>query len=168
MTRPTRTNRDDVASHAVNLRITPPEREALEALARHQQAQLDGMGVAMQVSTASVLRSLIQQRAKEVFGGFPVRQGELPFEPKPEPVAVVAPEPEPLPEPKHSTPLVPDADKLRKRLNKAIESGKVTSQAAVAKNAGVDSGAVSRFLKGQNMIDAKRMAVAAALDRMGA
>lgn len=119
------------AEVTLTLRMTDHDRALLDRLVALRAEELSEMGAnEIDVTAASYLRGLIRREAKAK--GVVVPAAEPP---PPAPAAPAAPAPPP-PEDK-------EAEQLHAALLRAIEAGE--SQASIARRAGIDPGALSRF-----------------------
>lgn len=141
MARPLRENRDEVADVTLTIRITGPERAALDTLVARRAAQLGELGGS--VSAASVVRALIRQAVQAEVGA-PSPKAQAPAKGK----SVTA---KPTSDAKVKSAPAPtlDGDSLRARFLAARDAGRVTG-ADVAQALRLSDGSViSRWSKGQ-------------------
>lgn len=140
------------AEQTLTLRMTDQDRALLDALVSARGTELAEMGATeVDVTAASYLRGLIRREAKAK--GITVAVSEV----APKPVA--APSPASVVPPATNK----EASDLHAALLRAIEAGN-ESQASIAKRAGVDPGALSRFVKsGKGLSPEKRKGLAKAL-----
>lgn len=153
MARPLRENRNEVADVTLTIRITGPERAALDELVARRAVQLGDLGGS--VSAASVVRALIRQAAQGE-GLLPV-QVRLPVAaPSSAPLALVLPvekvakvaEPKPQP-------VAVDNDSLRARFLAARDAARITNADVAKALRFADGSVISRWSKAKSPLPAK-------------
>jgi hypothetical protein len=155
MARPKRENRDDVAGTTLTIRITEPERVALDALVARRVQQLDAYGGA--VSAASVVRALIRQAVQAE--GLVPQQAQVALPQAPAALPAVPPAPSAAPKatpsngkatPKPKAAL--DGDSLRTRFVAARDAGKAGNRDVADVCGFADGSSVSRWAAGKGTL----------------
>ena len=142
MARPLRENRDAVADVTLTIRITPPERAALDALVAKRAAQLGDLGGS--VSAASVVRALVRQAAQaEGLLALPVGSAG--------PVKLALPVEKPKVKPAPTL----DGEGLRTRFLAARDAERITNADVATALRFADGSVVSRWSKGKAPLPAK-------------
>ena len=128
------------AEVTLTLRMTDHDRALLDRLVALRAEELAGMGAnEIDVTAASYLRGLIRREAKAKGIVVPATPPAAP--PAAAPAGSPAAPPEPATPPAETT----EAARVHRALLDAVEGGE--AQASIAKRAGVDAGALSRFRK---------------------
>lgn len=148
MARPTKADRTQVAETTLTLRLTEPQREALDQLVAMRAAELADEGVT--ITAASLVRGLILREART--------RGVAVGEANTDAPAKVATTPKVTTKKadKTTTPKVADSATLLQRVQSLIDKGH--SAAEIARAAKIDGGHLSRFRKQGTGLSAEREA----------
>jgi hypothetical protein len=149
MARPTKADRTQVAETTLTLRLTEPQREALDQLVAMRAAELADEGVT--ITAASLVRGLILREAKAKGVAVGVAVGEANTG-APAKVATITTKKAD----KTTTTKVADSATLLQRVESLIAKG--YSAAEIARAAKIDGGHLSRFRKQGTGLSAEREA----------